>query len=252
MDKMTEASQTAIPQHVAIIMDGNGRWAQKRGQPRTFGHRKGVDAIERTTRAAADLGIKYLTLFAFSTENWKRPADEVHDLMHLMRFYLQNKLAELHENNICLRIIGDRQALSSDLLHLINQAEEKTRNNTAITLQVAISYSGRWDIRQAVQKLAQQVKDGSLDPSMITEEMIGQGLDTAGVPEPDLLIRTSGEQRISNFLLWQMAYSECYFTQTLWPDFDKADLNEAIAAFRGRERRFGQVPGTKTTAETSQ
>ncbi|HEY1097139.1 MAG TPA: isoprenyl transferase [Alphaproteobacteria bacterium] len=241
--------ETTIPQHVAIIMDGNGRWAQKRGQPRTFGHRKGVEALERTVRAATEAGIKYLTLFAFSTENWKRPADEVHDLMHLMRFYLQNKLDELHGNNVRLKIIGDRTAFSSDLLNLFKQAEEKTQNNDAITLQIAVSYSGRWDIRQAVHKLAQQVKDGGLDPAEITEDTIAQALDTAGVPEPDLLIRTSGEQRISNFLLWQLAYSECYFTPTLWPDFDKADLYEAIASYQQRERRFGALPGTAETGK---
>lgn len=231
-----------VPQHVAIIMDGNGRWAQKRNQPRTFGHRKGAEAVERTLRAAEELGIKYLTLFAFSTENWKRPADEVGELMRLIRFYIQNKLTELHENNVRVKMIGDRTRLSPDLLKLIESAEVVTRNNTAITLQVALSYSGRWDLAQAAQKLAEQVKAGTLQPDQITEETLAAALDTDGIPEPDLLIRTSGEQRISNFMMWQLAYSECYFTPTLWPDFGKDDLVQALDAYTNRERRFGQIP----------
>lgn len=241
---MSLPADKTIPHHVAIIMDGNGRWAQKRGQPRTFGHRKGVEALEQTLKAAQEIGIKCLTLFAFSTENWKRPADEVHDLMHLMRFYLQNKLDELHAQNIRLRIIGDRQAFSYDLVQLFEQAEAKTKDNDAFLLQVAVSYSGRWDIRQAVQKLVQQVKDGTCDPDHITEEMISGALDTGNTPEPDLLIRTSGEQRVSNFMLWQLAYAELYFTDTLWPDFGKADLVQAVTAYQTRERRFGGLPSS--------
>ena len=239
---MNDTSPQKIPAHIAIIMDGNGRWAQRRGQPRTFGHRKGVDAIERSTRAAADLGVQYLTLFAFSTENWKRPLEEVNDLIHLMRFYLKNKLSDLHENNVCLKIIGDRTTMPDDLITLFDQAETKTRNNTGITLQIAISYSGRWDLTQAAQKLAAKVQNGELSAAEITEDSLAACLATANVPDPDLVIRTSGEQRISNFLLWQMAYSECYFTQTLWPDFGKDDLMAAILSFNQRERRFGQVP----------
>lgn len=233
-----------VPQHVAIIMDGNGRWAQKRGQPRTFGHRKGAEAVERTLRAAEELGIKYLTLFAFSTENWKRPVEEVGELMRLIRFYIQHKLTELHENNVRVKMIGDRARLSPDILKLIETAENVTQNNTAITLQIALSYSGRWDLTQAAQKLAAQVQAGTLQPEQITEETLAAALETDGIPEPDLLIRTSGEQRISNFMMWQLAYSECYFTPTLWPDFGKADLVEALEAYTNRERRFGQVLAT--------
>lgn len=239
---MNLPANMTVPHHVAIIMDGNGRWAEKRGQPRTFGHRKGVDAIERTLKAAQEIGIKCLTLFAFSTENWKRPADEVHDLMHLMRFYLQNKLDELVAHKVRLRVIGDKNAFPHDLKQLFQEAEVKTKDYTEFTLQIAVSYSGRWDLRQTMIRLAQQVKDGTLDPEAITDELITATLETGGVPEPDLLIRTSGEQRISNFLLWQMAYSELYFTQTLWPDFDKADLLEAVQAYQRRERRFGGLP----------
>ena len=231
-----------VPQHVAIIMDGNGRWAQKRGQPRTFGHRKGAETVETTLRAAEDIGIKYLTLFAFSTENWRRPQDEVKELMRLIRFYVQHKLSELHKNNVRVRMIGQRDRLDAELLKLIESAEQVTADNTGVTLQVALSYSGRWDLTQAMQKIATQVKEGTLDPSAITEETVASHLDTAGIPEPDLLIRTSGEQRISNFTLWQLAYSECYFTPTLWPDFSKTDLLEAVHVYQQRERRFGQIP----------
>jgi undecaprenyl diphosphate synthase len=249
---MSLPAEMPVPHHVAIIMDGNGRWAQKRGQPRTFGHRKGVDAIERTLKASQEIGIKCLTLFAFSTENWKRPADEVHDLMHLMRFYLQNKLNELDAHKIRLRIIGDKSAFPHDLKQLFEEAEVKTQDHTDFTLQIAVSYSGRWDMRQAMIKLAQQVKEGSLDPQTITDEMISASLQTSTVPEPDLLIRTSGEQRISNFMLWQMAYSELYFTETLWPDFDKSDLVHAVQAYQSRERRFGGLSASsdKNISET--
>ncbi len=222
-------------------MDGNGRWAQKRGQPRTFGHRKGAETVEATLRAAEELGVKYLTLFAFSTENWQRPQDEVKELMRLIRFYVQHKLSELHKNNVQLRMIGQRGRLDAGLLKLIESAEQVTANNTGITLQVALSYSGRWDLTQATQKIAAQIKDGTLDPANITEQTVAQHLETHGVPDPDLLIRTSGEQRISNFTLWQLAYSECYFTPTLWPDFAKADLVEAITAYQNRDRRFGKL-----------
>lgn len=239
---MNASSAPSVPQHVAIIMDGNGRWAQKRNQPRTFGHRKGAEAVETTLRAAQDMGIKYLTLFAFSTENWKRPADEVGELMRLMRFYIQNKLSDLHKNNVRVKMIGERSRLSPDLLKLIEAAEEVTRDNTSITLQVALSYSGRWDMTQAVQKLAAQIQAGTLQPDQISEEILASALDTQGIPEPDLLIRTSGEQRISNFMMWQLAYSECYFTPTLWPDFGKDNLAEAVMAYANRERRFGAIP----------
>ncbi len=238
---MSEISPPS-PDHVAIIMDGNGRWAQKRGLPRVAGHKQGADAVERVVRAATKLGIKHLTLFAFSTENWKRPEQEVTDLMGLLRQYLRSKTAEMHENNVRLRIIGDRARLNKDILASIETAEELTKNNTAITVYMALSYSGRWDMTQAMQKIATQVQQGLLKPDSITEEVIAQNLNMADVPDPDLIIRTSGEQRISNFLLWQGAYSEYYFTDVHWPDFDQAVLEQAITSYQKRERRFGKIP----------
>ena len=229
------------PQHVAIIMDGNGRWAQKRGLPRVAGHKQGADTVERVVRAAKDLGVKHLTLFAFSTENWNRPEQEVTDLMGLLRQYLRSKTVEMHENNVRLRIIGDRSRLSKDILSSIDYAEDLTKSNTDITVYMALSYSGRWDMTQAMQKIAAQVQEGMLKPESITEDVIAGNLSTVGVPEPDLIIRTSGEQRISNFLLWQGAYSEYYFTEAHWPDFDQALLAEAIASYQKRERRFGKI-----------
>jgi undecaprenyl diphosphate synthase len=222
-------------------MDGNGRWAQQRGLPRVAGHKQGADAVERVVRAAKDLNVKYLTLFAFSTENWQRPVEEVDGLMGLLRIYLRSKTAEMHENGVRLKIIGDRTRLSKDILDLINYAETLTAPNNDITVTMAISYSGRWDIAQATQKIAERVFKGEINPDDITQDMIAQNLDTAGLPEPDLIIRTSGEQRISNFLLWQGAYSEYYFTQTFWPDFDRKDLDEAFSSYHQRERRFGKI-----------
>lgn len=231
-----------IPQHVAVIMDGNGRWAQKRGLPRVAGHKQGADTVERVVRAAKDLGVKHLTLFAFSTENWKRPEQEVVDLMGLLRQYLRSKTAEMHENNVRLRIIGDRARLSKDILASIDYAEELTDKNDGITVYIALSYSGRWDMMNAMRKIAAQVQEGLLKPDSISEEVITQNLSMAGTPDPDLIIRTSGEQRISNFLLWQGAYSEYYFTDAHWPDFDYDLMAEAIASYQKRERRFGKIP----------
>jgi len=232
---------SAVPTHVAIIMDGNGRWAQSRGLPRLAGHKQGAETVEKIVRAADDAGIRYLTLFAFSTENWKRPEEEVTGLMGLLRLYLRSKTAEMHQNNVRLKIIGDRSRLSDDILASINSAEELTAQNTGITVQLALSYSGRWDMAQAAQRIAEQVKAGTLDPATITEETISAHLCTAGVPDPDLIIRTSGEKRVSNFLLWQSAYAEYFFTDLHWPDFDATALQAAIASYQQRDRRFGKI-----------
>jgi undecaprenyl diphosphate synthase len=227
------------PLHVAIIMDGNGRWAKARGLPRTAGHRKGVEAVRRTVYGAADLGISYLTLYGFSSENWNRPADEVTHLMGLLRYYLRNEIADLHRNGVRLRFIGDRARLSRDIQTLIAEAEEKTRSNARITMIVALSYGSRDEIVMAARDLAVDAAAGKLDPETIDEDALGRRLWTAGVPDPDLVIRTSGEQRLSNFLLWQAAYAELIFTDTFWPDFSKEDLERAIEEFRRRERRYG-------------
>jgi undecaprenyl diphosphate synthase len=229
------------PVHVAIIMDGNGRWARSRGLPRVAGHRRGVDAVRRTVRAAGELGVEYLTLFSFSSENWRRPFEEVQELMKLLRFYLRNELEELHRNGVRFRMIGDRARLPDDIIALIDEAEVKTVSNKRLTLMIALSYGGRDEIVLAARKLAQAAKDGSLDPATISAEDIERRLDTAGVPDPDLLIRTSGEQRLSNFLLWQSAYAEMVFLDRLWPDFDKADLEQAVVEFQSRDRRYGSV-----------
>lgn len=230
-----------VPQHIAVVMDGNGRWAQQRGLPRLVGHKQGAEAVERITRAASDRGVKYLTLFAFSTENWKRPAEEVQGLMGLLKTYLSAKAADMHANNVRLRIIGDRARLGADIQTLIKSVEELTQNNTGITVNMALSYSGRWDMKNAMQVIAEKVQNGELKSDQIDEDLIAAHLQTAGQPDPDLIIRTSGEQRTSNFLLWQGAYSEYFFTQTHWPDFDAALLDQALADYAGRERRFGSV-----------
>jgi undecaprenyl diphosphate synthase len=228
-----------LPRHIAIIMDGNGRWAQARGLPRIAGHRRGAEAVRRTVTAAGELGIPYLTLFGFSSENWKRPLAEVDDLMGLLRHYLRGEIAELHRNGVRLRIIGDRGRLAPDIVTLIANAEALTDENSGVNLTVALSYGGRAEIVAAVRAIAAKAVDGELTLDAITEEAISQHLFTADIPDPDLLIRTSGEQRISNFLLWQCAYSELIFTKTLWPDFGRGDLEQAIADFGGRERRYG-------------
>jgi len=229
------------PVHVAIIMDGNGRWARSRGLPRVAGHRRGVDAVRRTVRAAGELGVGYLTLFSFSSENWRRPFEEVQELMKLLRFYLRNELTELHQNGVRFRMIGDRARLPPDIISLIDEAEAKTAENNRLTLMIALSYGGRDELVLATRRLAEEVKAGKLDPAAITADDIERTLDTAGVPDPDLLIRTSGEQRISNFLLWQSAYAEFVFLERLWPDFDKADLEFAVTEFQRRDRRYGSV-----------
>jgi len=231
------------PHHVAIIMDGNGRWAKARGLPRVAGHRRGADAVRRVVRGAGELGIPVLTLFAFSTENWTRPADEVNDLMGLLRHYLRNELEELHKNGARLRVIGNRAGLAPDIVRDIADAEKMTHANSRIDVNICINYGARDEILQATRNLARRVAAGELTVDGIDEARFEQELLTAGVPDPDLLIRTSGEQRISNFLLWQCAYAELVFVDTLWPDFGKDHLEQAIAEFRRRERRYGGVGG---------
>jgi undecaprenyl diphosphate synthase len=231
------------PHHVAIIMDGNGRWAKARGLPRVAGHRRGADAVRRVVRGAGELGVPVLTLFAFSTENWARPAEEVNDLMGLLRHYLRNELEELHKNGARLRVIGKRSGLAADIVKDIGEAEFMTRGNSRIDVNICINYGARDEILQATRNLARQVAAGELAVDRIDEDRFERELLTSGVPDPDLLIRTSGEQRISNFLLWQSAYAELVFVDTLWPDFGKEHLERAIAEFRRRERRYGGVGG---------
>lgn len=226
-------------EHVAIIMDGNGRWAKARGLPRTAGHKKGVDAVRRVITAARELNVRYLTLFGFSSENWRRPADEVGELMRLLRFYLRSEIAELHRNGVRLRIIGDRERLAPDIVQLIEAGEERTAGNEGLTVMVALSYGGRQEIVDAARRLAADAAAGRLDPAAIDEAAFVGRLYAPDVPDPDLVIRTSGEKRVSNFLLWQAAYAEFLFTDTLWPDFEKSDLEAAIDEYNRRERRFG-------------
>jgi undecaprenyl diphosphate synthase len=236
---LSAAPPPRLPRHVAIIMDGNGRWAQARGLPRIAGHRQGADAVRRTLVAAGELGIPYLTLFGFSSENWKRPPDEIESLMGLLRHYLRSEIAELHRHGVRLRIIGERDRLAGDIAGLIRNAEILTCDNDRLNLTIALSYGGRAEIVAAARAIAAEVMAGKLALDRIDEAAIGRHLFTSELPEPDLLIRTSGEQRISNFLLWQCAYAELVFTKTLWPDFGRADLEQAVADFGGRERRYG-------------
>lgn len=220
-------------------MDGNGRWASKKGLPRAVGHRNGVEAVRRTVRAAIELGIEYLTLYSFSSENWSRPAEEIDDLMGLMKRFIRRDLAELHQAGVRIRVIGERSNVDPEVMTLIDEAVELTRNNHAITLIIAFNYGARAEIAKAARSLAEQVAAGTMKPCEITVETLGAALDTAGIPDPDLLVRTSGELRISNFLLWQCAYTEFVFLDAYWPDFGRELLEEAIARFRARERRFG-------------
>ena len=228
-----------VPRHVAIIMDGNGRWAAAHGMPRVEGHRRGVEALRRTVRAAADLGISVLTIFSFSSENWSRPPSEIRDLMGLLRRFIRNDLADLHKSNVRVRIIGEREDLDRDICLLLQEAEDLTRGNDGLTLVVAFNYGGRQEIAHAARRLAIEVAEGQLSAEDITPERFGSFLHAPDIPDPDLIIRTSGEQRLSNFLLWQAAYSELVFVPVNWPDFDRAALEEAIMEFRRRERRFG-------------
>ena len=247
---MTDLTNTApvpraLPRHIAIIMDGNGRWAKARGLPRIAGHRSGAEAVRRTVTAAGELGIPYLTLFGFSSENWKRPSAEVQDLMVLLRHYLRGEIAELQRNGVRLKVIGQLTRLAPDIVGMIARAETLTRENSQITLTIALSYGGRAEIVAAVQAIATEVARGSLAAEDVDEDCLARHLFTADIPDPDLLIRTSGEQRISNFLLWQCAYSELVFTKTLWPDFSRNDLEQAIDDYCGRERRYGASVGSR-------
>jgi undecaprenyl diphosphate synthase len=234
-----EADRSDAPLHVALIMDGNGRWAAARSLPRAEGHRRGVDALRRAVRAAHELGIGYLTIFSFSSENWSRPAAEIGDLFGLLRRFIRNDLASLHRDGVRVRVIGERDGLEPDICALLSEAEELTRNNDRLTLVVAFNYGSRQEIARAAQRLAREVAEGKRDPDTIDAQTLGNHLDAADIPAPDLIIRTSGEQRLSNFLLWQAAYSELVFVPMHWPDFDKAALEGAIAEFARRERRFG-------------
>ena len=230
-----------FPRHVAIIMDGNGRWAESRGQPRFAGHRAGVETVRRAVEMCVELGIEVLTLFAFSSENWRRPANEVGLLMDLFIMALNREVKRLKRNDVRLRIIGDRSAFPEKLQARISAAEETTAECGGLTLQVAANYGGRWDMTCAARSIAEQARSGQLEPSAITEETISSALSTAGLPDPDLFIRTGGEQRLSNFLLWQSAYAEIYFTDRLWPDFDNKAFRQALESFAGRQRRFGRT-----------
>ena len=234
------------PRHVAIIMDGNGRWARERGLPRTLGHRQGVEAVRRTVRAAIDLGISYLTIFSFSTENWKRPLEEIDDLMGLMKRFIRRDLADMHKAGVRISMIGERDRVDPELLALISEGIEVTANNTGLSLVIAFNYGSRGEIAKAARHLAEAVAAGTLAPDDISVERLTEALDTRGIPDPDLLIRTSGEMRLSNFLLWQTAFTEFVFLETYWPDFDHAALEGAIAEFRARERRFGGLSKRST------
>src|SRR6266436_1920917 len=234
-----EIGDFAVPRHVAIIMDGNGRWAAARGLPRGEGHRRGVEALRRTVRAAGDLGIGVLTIFSFSAENWSRPPSEIRELMGLLRRFIRNDLADLHRNGVHVRIIGDRADLAPDIRGLLEEAEELTKDNDKLTLVVAFNYGARQEIARAAQRLSAEVAAGRLQPSEITAERISRRLDAPDLPDPDLIIRTSGEQRLSNFLMWQSAYSELVFVPDYWPDFERETLRAAIAEYSGRSRRYG-------------
>ena len=229
-----------VPEHVAVIMDGNGRWAKKQGKERIFGHHNGVDSVDKITEAAGEIGVKFLTLYAFSTENWNRPESEVMGLMEILSVALKNNIGKMMKNNVRLLMIGDRSRLSEVTLKNMEDAEDLTKNNTGLTLVLAISYSSRWEIVDAVKQIAQKVKKGELDENDIDENIFSNHLTTRTIPDPDLLIRTSGELRISNFLMWQLSYSELYFTDVLWPDFDEKELDKAIDEFNNRKRNFGK------------
>ncbi|MGD8426071.1 MAG: isoprenyl transferase [Balneolaceae bacterium] len=233
--------QGEVPKHIAIIMDGNGRWAKRRGNIRSYGHKAGVDSVRDITEACAQIGVKYLTLYAFSTENWGRPKIEVNALMRLLASSLREEAENLNENDIRLQTIGQVERFPENCQRELEEVVRLTQDNDRLHLCLALSYSGRWDITEAVKKLACQVKNGNLDPSNIDDEMISAHLSTANIPDPELIIRTSGEYRISNFLLWQLAYSELYITETYWPDFRRKELYKAIQSFQKRERRFGKL-----------
>ena len=236
---MADLTNMTIPRHVALILDGNGRWAKKRGLPRTMGHKEGCKTVEKTVEVAARLGIQYLTVYGFSTENWKRSAEEVGALMQLFRFYMVRLLKIASENNVRVKMIGDRRRFDQDIIDGIGRLERETKDNTGLTFVIAVNYGGRDEILRAAAKLAADIKAGKLDEAQLSEETFASYPDTAGMPDPDLLIRTSGEIRLSNYLLWQLAYTEIYVTDTLWQDFDQEELEKAILQYNKRERRFG-------------
>lgn len=241
MNPLDNINRDKIPQHIAIIMDGNGRWAKQQGENRIFGHHEGVNSVREIVEAAAEIGVKYLTLYAFSTENWNRPKEEVDALMELLVATISGETPQLNKNGVKLEAIGDLKSLPADCYDELQEAIKATEKNTRITLVLALSYSSKWEITNAVREIAKQVEHGSLKASDITEETISDYLCTKAYPDPELMIRTSGEHRISNFLLWQLAYAEFYFTDTLWPDFRKNDFYNAIVYYQGRERRFGKT-----------
>ena len=234
-----------IPNHVAIILDGNGRWAKKRGMPRNYGHAQGAKTVEDMCEITYNLGIRYFTVYAFSTENWNRPIDEVDALMKLLRNYMINCKKRANKNNMCVRVIGDKLGLDEDIREKIEDLEESTKNNTGLHFQIAINYGGRDEITRALKRISKDVKDGLIDVEKINQDIISDYLDTKGIPNPDLLIRTCGEQRISNFLLWQCAYTEFYFTDIAWPDFSKEELEKAITAYNQRDRKYGGIKEDK-------
>jgi len=239
MEALPANAELKPPVHVAIIMDGNGRWAKARGLPRVAGHKRGAEAVRRTVTGAAELGVQYLTLYGFSSENWKRPAAEIDDLMGLLRLYLVNEIEDLHQKGVRLRVIGQRSRLQADIVRLIEHAEQHTAANRRLNLTVALSYGGRAEIAEAARRVAEEVRAGRLEPAQVDERRFERFLYTSDMPDPDLLIRTSGEKRISNFLLWQCAYAELVFLDRLWPDFTRDDLEKAITEYHGRDRRYG-------------
>lgn len=241
MDTFNEKLGLKVPYHVAVILDGNGRWAKKRMMPRTYGHYQGSKVVEDMLHVVDDLGVKYFTVYAFSTENWKRSQEEVDTLMKILRTYLKDCVTKSMKNNVRCRVIGRPDELSADILESIHNLEETTKNNTGLNFTIAINYGGRDEIKRAVSKIAEKVQSGELAPDDITEEMISDNLDTRELPDPDLLIRTSGEERLSNFLPWQLAYTEFYFTPVLWPDFNENEMIKAFEKYNKRERRFGGV-----------
>lgn len=237
----TSGGTSVVPAHLAVIMDGNGRWARMRGMPRVAGHRKGGDAVRRLIELSRSAGISWLTVFAFSSENWKRPQEEVDRLMELFVQALDKDVKELHANNIRFRVIGNTDVLRPAVKSRILESESLTRSNTGMIFTVALNYGGRWDIGQACRKIAEEISEGTIEPSSVNEEMVERYLSTHGMPEPDLFIRTGGEKRISNFLLWQLAYTELYFSDVLWPDFGEKELQSALDAYASRQRRFGKT-----------
>lgn len=241
MSEKIDLTGMNIPEHIAIILDGNGRWAKKRLLPRNAGHAAGAKTVEKIIEDAHNIGVKYLTVYAFSTENWNRPDDEVKALMKLLRDYLVNCIERANKNDMRVKVIGDRSRLDEDIVSKIEELEESSKNNTGITFIIALNYGSRDEITRAVQKVVKNVKEGKINPEDITEKTINDCLDTADIPDPDLLIRTSGEIRLSNYLLWQLAYTEFYFTDVLWPDFDVEELKKAIVKYNQRDRRFGGV-----------